>query len=86
MRRVLFEPNELYSVSDRLDYIEIDSVSVYSVSDRLMNMSPRSSPRGWAKTGHEVAPEIEPIHQSAYRLNGWRQNQTNLSGRSEEKK
>ena len=29
MRRILFEPNELYSVSDRLDYIEIDSVSVY---------------------------------------------------------
>ena len=26
---ILFEPNELYSVSDRLDYIEIDSVSVY---------------------------------------------------------
>ena len=49
MRRVLFEPNELYSVSDRLDFIEIDSVSVvsaYSVSDRLGNMSPRSSPRG----------------------------------------
>ena len=41
MRRVLFEPNELYSVLDRLDYIEIDSVS-----DRLGNMSPRSSPRG----------------------------------------